>query len=273
MRGFGNSMQHQQHQQQQQHQRMQQGAWWMEQQRQRERSQAQMGQQVAETAIRPSKKERPFGVENLRGPSFRSQVGAGKLRPSGPSVAGQSFGDDVRRQGTKDGAHPRARMTLLKRGALAIAAVIVVMTFPPTLLLLGVVGIGSIFVKLIRRKTIVGEARQIQQMHHNDALGAVTVLRFRVDRFDGDGNRLPPVPVELTGKFIKGSLQEGDWVEVTGRRRREATFRPKRIRNLTTGERVGGKRRLGAAIGMAIWWTLFLAFICGIVALVIAASS
>jgi hypothetical protein len=62
---------------------------------------------------------------------------------------------------------------------------------------------------------VVGVARAIQ--FRQDAAHNRDVLSFRVDRYDGGGNRLDPVPVELRGSDIAGQLSEGEEVAVSGR--------------------------------------------------------
>jgi hypothetical protein len=56
---------------------------------------------------------------------------------------------------------------------------------------------------------------------------------FRLQRYDKTGSPLPPLPVEMRGRF-KGNVRQQDRVEVYGKWSRR-TFLARRIRNLTTG--------------------------------------
>jgi serine/threonine-protein kinase len=63
-------------------------------------------------------------------------------------------------------------------------------------------------------------------------------LVFRLDHYDRDGNRLTPVPVELT-RFRRGLVTDGDEVEVAGRWS-HGTLLATRITNLSTASEVRG---------------------------------
>jgi hypothetical protein len=97
---------------------------------------------------------------------------------------------------------------------------------------------------------IIGQARIVQvrteQKNPYELLKvgdrSESILTFRVERFDEDGNRLPFVPVEMRASRFEGSMvSEGDWVEVSGRWSGGQTVRPKRLRNLTTGDTLEAK--------------------------------
>lgn len=85
-----------------------------------------------------------------------------------------------------------------------------------------------------------------------------SVLTFRVERYDGAGNRLRPVPVQLRTRGYDGSVSEGDEVRVTGRWK-DGTLRIRRVHNLTTGASIAGKSIK----------TLLLVFLTLVVALVV----
>src|SRR5262249_47053630 len=58
---------------------------------------------------------------------------------------------------------------------------------------------------------------------------------FRLQRYDKTGSPLPPLPVEMRGRF-KGNIRPQDRVEVYGKwSKGRRTFLARRIRNLTTG--------------------------------------
>ena len=82
-------------------------------------------------------------------------------------------------------------------------------------------------------------------------------LTFRVVRFDSKGDSLRPVPVEMTGRSIRGTLAEGDHVLIKKRWRPGRTLHPRRVRNLSTGG-VVSIRSLGSLL-----YKLFLLAILG----------
>ncbi len=59
-------------------------------------------------------------------------------------------------------------------------------------------------------------------------------MTFRVERYDRDGSRLQPVPVEMRGHSITGFLNEGDQVRVSGKWE-GGLLRARRADNATTG--------------------------------------
>jgi hypothetical protein len=75
---------------------------------------------------------------------------------------------------------------------------------------------------------------------------------FRLERFDAEGNRLAPMPVELRARKILGNINESDWVQVPGKWKRGHTRVVKRVRDLTTDTAVGAPRHV-------ILWLLLLA--------------
>src|SRR5262249_32887884 len=88
------------------------------------------------------------------------------------------------------------------------------------------------------RRNVVGVVRSIQTRQE----GRSAVWNFRVERFDGQGNRLPPMPVELRAKEVVGALSEGDWVRVPAKWVKGRTTQVKRVRDLTTDTDVGAPR-------------------------------
>jgi hypothetical protein len=71
---------------------------------------------------------------------------------------------------------------------------------------------------------IVGEAHHIQRISEappglfTQSVGQqVQVLMFTVEEYDGSGNRLKTISVEMRGASIIGFINEGDQVQVQGR--------------------------------------------------------
>ena len=105
---------------------------------------------------------------------------------------------------------------------------------------------------------VIGIARDIQVRKSQTAEDA---LVFRIDRYDGGGNRLPSVAVHFRD-YRDGHISEGEEVRVSGTWR-HGTLRAKRIVNLATNadvRRGGGWQRVVGVIMIV----LVLTFIVGI---------
>jgi hypothetical protein len=103
---------------------------------------------------------------------------------------------------------------------------------------------------------VEGQVRGLQTrtepLNQNHTL---TVLAFRVERYDESGDLAQLVPVEMRGYEFRGSLHDGDWVRVHGKIS-DGTMRSNRVDNRTTGATVVAKDVSKFAKG------------CGIIALV-----
>jgi hypothetical protein len=73
---------------------------------------------------------------------------------------------------------------------------------------------------------------QIRAIQRDRGQSGVT-WRFRIERYDSDGNRLPPIAAILVGDDIEGSLNEGDEARVIGTWK-DGTLHVDHIDNLTT---------------------------------------
>jgi hypothetical protein len=92
------------------------------------------------------------------------------------------------------------------------------------------------------RGNIVGIVRNIQTRQDINLTGRPdTVWNFRLERFDRDGNRLPPIPVEVRGRTMAGALSEGDWIRVSGTWRKGTTMVVREVQDLSTDTKVGAK--------------------------------
>ena len=74
--------------------------------------------------------------------------------------------------------------------------------------------------------------------------GSETVLNFRVEQHDEEGDVVAQVSVQMAGKEITGDLTDGDEVALVRGRLKKGTWRARRIDNLTTGSQI---RRTGAS--------------------------
>jgi hypothetical protein len=79
-----------------------------------------------------------------------------------------------------------------------------------------------------------GEVRSLRQRTESNKNSNTYIWTFCVERYDSLGNRLPPVPVEMRGRSIRGVINEGDRVWVRGRAKR-GVVRANKVKNLTTG--------------------------------------
>jgi hypothetical protein len=88
---------------------------------------------------------------------------------------------------------------------------------------------------------VEGQVRGLQTrtepLNQNHTL---TVLAFRVERYDESGDLAQLVPVEMRGYEFRGSLHDGDWVRVHGKIS-DGTMRSNRVDNRTTGATVVAK--------------------------------
>lgn len=96
-----------------------------------------------------------------------------------------------------------------------------------------------------QKDSIVGEAHNIQHRQEQEARSEI--LTFRVERYDRDGNRLQPVPVEMRSYSITGFINEGDQVRVSGTWE-GGLLRAKRADNATTGAVVEAKTSAGGRV-------------------------
>jgi hypothetical protein len=89
-----------------------------------------------------------------------------------------------------------------------------------------------------RSRTVRGVVRDFRERADQIAGPNEYVGTFRVERHDPERGALSPVCIEVRGRSFRGSIVEGDWVEVPGRWQEGKVLHPRRVRNLTTGEQV-----------------------------------
>lgn len=112
---------------------------------------------------------------------------------------------------------------------------------------------------------VEGQARGVQaRVERRGDNAHQEVWTFRVERFDEAGNRVLLVPVEMRGLGFEGSIGDGDWVRVRGRRRR-GTFHAREVENLTTGATVRAKQIpkwvTGIMVALLVGIVVFIAFV------------
>jgi hypothetical protein len=108
---------------------------------------------------------------------------------------------------------------------------------------------------------IEGEVRGLEQRTERSSTSSSSqVWTFRLDRFDNDGNRLRALPVQMRGRAFDGVISEGDYVEVTGKRK-GGVLNARSVYNVTTDSTVTAKRpsRLSYAV-VAVFVVIFLIF-------------
>jgi hypothetical protein len=92
--------------------------------------------------------------------------------------------------------------------------------------------------------------------------------------YDEAGNRVLLVPVEMRGLFFQGSIAEGEWVCVHGKRQ-GGTLRATRLENLSTGavvEATGVPKRI--RIASSVFGILFaIVFLAIVIFIIIQAAS
>jgi hypothetical protein len=94
----------------------------------------------------------------------------------------------------------------------------------------------------------LGRAQGVQTRveGHGRETSSETVLTFRI--LDADGGQ--PAEVELRGRTLSGSVQEGDWVELLDRRATSGRYEVDRLTNLTTGSEVTTPKGLPKTVGI-----------------------
>jgi hypothetical protein len=97
--------------------------------------------------------------------------------------------------------------------------------------------LGAVEAELPRRGnfTVAGTVSSMHQrteMHRR--LPTSQIVNFRLERYDGRGNRLQPVPVEMRGITVTGHVAEGERVQLSGKFFNGILY-AKRLTNLTTG--------------------------------------
>ena len=80
------------------------------------------------------------------------------------------------------------------------------------------------------KKVFRGVARNVEWREQDNC----TVLAFRIEQTDDEGNVINYTPVELREIMIKGTLVDGDKIETVGEIDTEGILIPKRIVNLRT---------------------------------------
>lgn len=91
-----------------------------------------------------------------------------------------------------------------------------------------------------QKDRIVGEAHNVQFRQEAGEKTGEAILTFRVERYDRDGNRLQPVPVEMRSYSITGFINESDQVRVSGKWQ-GGLLQAKLADNLTTGAVIEAK--------------------------------
>lgn len=76
---------------------------------------------------------------------------------------------------------------------------------------------------------------KLQAVPFNGTPGAKQALTFRVDVADSNGNYVRSVGVKMRSFSIRGTVENGDWVEIG---KISGVGKVKSFHNLTTGQRV-----------------------------------
>lgn len=96
----------------------------------------------------------------------------------------------------------------------------------------------------------IGVVRDLQQRTESQGSGGDAhndqILTFRVERFDGAGDRRPAIAVEMRGEALWGVVAEGNWVQVPPDWTPGGLVTASQMRNVTTDSLFGVTRRARA---------------------------
>jgi hypothetical protein len=92
---------------------------------------------------------------------------------------------------------------------------------------------------------------------------SVTVMTFRIVGPDGG----QPAEVEIRGRTLTGSVQDGDWVELVDQRAKSGRYEVERVTNLTTGSQVAtaGLPPKGVRIALGIVFAIVFLAVLGFI--------
>lgn len=108
---------------------------------------------------------------------------------------------------------------------------------------------------------IIGEVRELNHRQQKEGAYNKEIWSFRVIRYDAAGNRLQPVPVELKGERIDGSISDGDWVEIPKNWKPGEVVISDQVKNLTTGATLKGSITSASKIGNTCAMAIFIVFL------------
>lgn len=126
-------------------------------------------------------------------------------------------------------------------GIFLLAIVFIGKPEEPLLELLIFFGMVSILNGLIDKSSeleVEGVARMVQMtQQERGKYDMDTVLNFRIEQTDKEGNIINVLPVEMRGKRIQGYIAEGDRVKVKGKIE-DGTMMAKEVFNISTNSKV-----------------------------------
>ena len=132
--------------------------------------------------------------------------------------------------------------------------------------------------KLVHQKfAIIGYVKNIKERSEKKGINdTLTIMTFHVERFDQQGNRIAPIPVEMKGMSFSGSINEGDHVGIDTHFREGKILQVKKLHNLTNKSLVltkGTTMPFYLRIANAMGWLLWFIIMIGIFALIFAVIS
>jgi len=106
--------------------------------------------------------------------------------------------------------------------------------------------------KTLTRGEVRGFKERMERKNPNASIsGDDTIWTFRLERYH-DGQRLPPIPVEMRGQVFSGFINEGDILELRDKWRGEGLHRTKRVYNVTNAVLVKAQKSKGS-IAIKLW--------------------
>jgi len=89
----------------------------------------------------------------------------------------------------------------------------------------------------------------------------IIVWSFVLERYDSNNNQLPPIPIEIRGRQIKGFIREGDDVEIYEKWIQGRVLETEKIYNHTTNSSVNANPGVNKIVSAIIIIVFILGFL------------
>ncbi|WP_155368019.1 hypothetical protein [Catellatospora vulcania] len=121
-----------------------------------------------------------------------------------------------------------------------------------------------------------GVVNGLQQRQEMIGRTYFTVWNFRLERTDAAGRGLPPIPVEMKGRYFNGAVANGDLVDIGRGFRPGKLVRTNKVHNVTAGidvTAVGRQFRVLRGVFIAIFLVIFVCIAALIISQIVGIAS